>query len=30
MNNNNSEQKVIRNKYSPHFKDQAVEQAEKD
>lgn len=30
MNNNNSEQKIIRNKYSAQFKDQAVERAEKD
>ena len=28
--NRNSEQKVIRNKYSAQFKDQAVERAEKD
>ena len=28
--NSNSEQKVIRNKYSAQFKDQAVERAEKD
>ena len=28
--NNNSEQKAIRNKYSPQFKDQAVERTEKD
>jgi transposase len=30
MNNNNSEQKISRNKYSPQFKDQALERAEKD
>lgn len=28
--NNSSEQKIVRNKYSPQFKDQAVERAEKD
>ena len=30
MNNNNSDQKLIRNKYSSQFKDQALERAEKD
>lgn len=30
MNNNNSEQKTSRNKYSPQFKDQALERAEKE
>ena len=30
MNNNNSEQKLIRKKYSPQFKDQTLERAEKD
>lgn len=30
MNNNESEQKVIRKKYSPQFKDQALERIAKD
>ena len=30
MNNNNLEQKVIRKKYSPQFKDQALERIAKD
>lgn len=30
MNNNKSGQKSIRKKYSPQFKDQALERAEKD
>ncbi|KTD02399.1 transposase [Legionella geestiana] len=30
MNNNKSDQKIIRNKYSPQFKDQAVERAAKE
>lgn len=30
MNNNNTEQKVVRKKYSPQFKDQALERAEKE
>lgn len=30
MNNNESEQKVVRKKYSPQFKDQALERIAKD
>lgn len=30
MSNNNLEQKIIRNKYNPQFKNQALEQAEKE
>lgn len=30
MNNNNSDQKTIRNKYSPQFKDQALDRAVKE
>lgn len=30
MNNNNPEQKVVRKKYSPQFKDQALERIAKD
>lgn len=30
MNNNNSDKKLIRSKYSPQFKDQAVDRAEID
>jgi len=30
MNDNNSDQKIIRKKYSPQFKDQALERAAKD
>ena len=30
MNNNNSDQKIVRKKYSPQFKDQALERAVKD
>ncbi|HRD68532.1 MAG TPA: hypothetical protein PK657_00165 [Legionella sp.] len=30
MNNNNPEQKIIRKKYSPQFKDQALERIAKD
>jgi transposase len=30
MNNNNSDQKIVRKKYSPEFKDQALERAAKD
>lgn len=30
MNNNNTEQKVVRKKYSPQFKDQALERIAKD
>lgn len=30
MNNNNSDQKIVRKKYSPQFKDQALERSVKD